>query len=242
MSIKDLMTKKGWQGAGDLLVGSTTQDVTFQADFREKVGYYTVQFNLSIPSGVDPDQLILPRAELTWSVEGGSFVRRLVNLGLGNAISGTGQAVRVRMFDYSILSPGPTPISYFVSAQVTPGTRPNGVHPPILTSRTLGTDLDARGQQASFGILAGGTATVAIPQNAGINALIVNARTFNPADPPLTQQSIHFTVQAGTSNLDGWNYDGCNIWYPVAPAATELFIENASAANVLITPTWGIEG
>lgn len=241
MSLSDLLTKKGWQGSGNLLVGSTTQDVTFQADFREKVGYYTVQFNLAVPAGTDPNQVIIPRAELTWSVEGGSFVRRLVNLGLGNAISGTGQAVRVRMFDYSTLSV-PGPIEYFVSAQVTPGTRPNGMRAPIFTSRTNGADLDARGLPSSFGMLAASTATVAIPQNAGINSMLVNARTFDPTDPPLTQQSLHFTIQTGSVNLDGWNYDACGLWFPVAPSATALFVENASAANVLITPTWGVEG
>ncbi len=237
---RDMMSKKGWQGSGNLLVGSTTQDVCFQADFKEKVGYYTVQFNLSIPVNVDPLLLILPRAELTWSVEGGSFIRRLVNLGLGNAISGTGQAVRVRMFDYS--NAGATPTEYFVSAQVTPGTRPNGSHQPILTSRTIGTNGDARGQQASFGILAAGNATVQIPQNAGINSVLVNVRTFNPGDPALTQNNIQITHIAGASNLDGYNYDACGLWMPVAPAATALFIENGSASSVLVTPTWGIEG
>lgn len=242
MSIESLLAKKGWQGSGNLLLGSTTQDVTFQADFKEKVGYYTVQFNVALPPNVASNQIVLPRAELMWTVEGGGFVRRLVNLGLGNAISGTGQAVRVRMFDYSVVNlPNPA-FEYFVSAQVTPGTRPTGVHPPIFTTRTIAPDPDVRGFGPAFGMAPASSTIVQIPQNAGVNAVLINARTFSPADAPLTQQSLHFTLQSAGISLDAWSYDGCSIWFPVTPAATELFVENASAVNVLVTPTWGIEG
>ena len=232
--------KRGWQGAGQLSVGNTTKDVTFQADFNQQVGYYTVQFNVALPANLV--QLVFPRAELIWSVEGGGLIRRVINLGLGNSISGTGQAVRVRMFDYSIGPPGNPALDYEVSAQVTPGTRPTGARPPILTTRTTGPDPDVRGIAPFYQVLNTATQLIAVPQNSGVNAFLANIAAVAAGASVIPQNGVVGFILNNGFPIDIFNYDGSDRWLPMPPGATHILLDNQSGITIGLGVTWGIEG
>lgn len=236
--------KDAWQGNGNIHVGSTTEAASFQANFTE-AGYYTVQFDLFIPPTADVQQIIQPRADIEWAVEG-TFVKRTMTLARGNAISGAGQGVKVKMYDYSTLRVPGTPIEYFVSAQVTKGTRPNGAgsRPPVL-------EADFANQRGGTSILALANTAIAgifVPVNAGINAFKCTVVPQNTAD----------VTAFGTSSFNGYectlsppsvatvvgafNYSQFGTWQPLSPSARLLQIRNNSGVDVFLQTLWGIEG
>jgi hypothetical protein len=93
-------TKTGWGQSGNLITGNKTQRVSMQADFNVGVGAFdfTAQFSLTPPGGGLGDAVVNAEALIHWRVEGQEVTRR-VTIGAGTAVTGTGQAVRVEMFD-----------------------------------------------------------------------------------------------------------------------------------------------
>ncbi len=235
--------KKGWQGSGGLVIGGDNV-VHFQADF-DAPGYYTVQFDVQFPADKDIAQLVLARAEVIWNVEG-NFVRRLISIGQGASISGSGQGVAVNIFDWSqALIP---PFDYFVSGQVSKGTRPTGARPPILQNGPLtavNADPDRRGASPNVAVASNDTITYVIPPNAGVTAVLVNARSaviIGGAGLLGNDVSIQQISGIGGTNLDNYNYDNCGEWIPLSAAATAVAVKNTSSAGERITLYWGVEG
>lgn len=125
---------KGWQAGGRLRTRNPDIGFGFQADFSAP-SIYTVEFKIGDLELVDASPGVdtkasFPVAEVVWSVEG-SDVRRLIALSNGMSISGTGQGVKVSVWDdYNPLALANDIYEYEVTAQVSPGlravTRPPG--------------------------------------------------------------------------------------------------------------------
>lgn len=237
---REIPYKDAWQCNGSLHVGVETEGVSFQANFKES-GYYTVQFDCNIPGPLPGNQVVFPRAEILWSVEG-TFVRREVTLARGNVISGAGQGVKVKMFDYSTLL-GATPIEYFVSAQVVKGTRPNGSSskPPILIAGP-GANTDPRGTGAMQTLAGGTTGFWSPPSNSGANSFYVLC-TPSPVivTTPLTSNDFSIFQEAGPFLLPA-NYDQFGSWIPLHPSAEVIRVRNQTADSYAVAVFWGIEG
>lgn len=234
--------KKAWQGNGTLRVGSTTEAAQFQADFNEP-GYYTIQFDLQLPL-LPANQLVLPRAEITWAVEG-TFVRRLISLSRGNVISGAGQGVTVKMFDYSLLV-APPDIEYFVSAQVVKGTRPNqaGSRPPILLAG-IGAGVDPRGANNNLQIATTAIATWFVPPDAGITGCYVLAGpSLAAATAAIPSNGFTITQQVLSAGLvlSRTNYDQLGVWIPLNPSCQALSVQNNTPDTYDVSVIWGVEG
>ncbi len=256
------IAKNCWQGNGQLTIGNTAQNVGFQADFPRS-GYYTIQFDVQLPprsrvNTTEPGeiaarQLVFPRAEIFWSVEGNQ-VRRLINLAKGVAISGAGQAVRVRMFDYSILNINTREPNYTVSAQVVRGTRPTGAgsKPPILEvagtlSPGAGAIVDDRGIASTLIIPGNNTGSWYVPNDAGVASFYLGIESsVGGVVPPYTNNDINVSqipaFIAGTPNLGSSNYDSFNSWIPLSPSADLVQVTNTTANAVIVTLHWGVEG
>lgn len=236
--------KDCWQGNGKIHVGSTTEAISFQANFKE-AGYYTVQFDLAIPADADTQQIIMPRAELQWSVEG-TQVRREITLARGNVISGAGQGVKVKMFDFSTLRVPATPIEYFVSAQVTKGTRPNGAgsRPPILEAGPT----NARGGISTAIVANTALAGWFVPVNAGINAFKVTAAPTTTSDittfgnGAFNGYECTLSPPAAATVVGAFNYNQFGTWQPLSPAARLIQIQNNSGVECYVQLLWGVEG
>lgn len=234
-----------------LLVGKDS-GFTLQCDFQKRPDYYTVQFNIQQPSladlEVDEFLSLATLAELTWSVEGNS-VRRLISVQNGGIISGCGQAVRVRVFDWSRFSKlgivqETSKFPYKVSCQVTKGTRPSAAIPPMLTQNSLiepGGEV-FRGSSESESLLAGlGNAkTWQVPQNVGLKSLYVDAdapQAFDRTDFQIIQLITPGVPNAWTANLDQ-----VGKFIPALPGVTQVRMVNTGASGISVNLNYGIEG
>ena len=217
-----LADKTGWSTTGNLIAGSGDTGISLQANFKA-TGNYTVQFGITQPilealSG----RVIKALAEITWSVEGND-VRRLVNCVNGMTVSGTGQAVKVRVYDASDANP----VEYQVSIQVVKGTRSSVQHPPFLY-----------GDRET--LLAGAQTQIPIPQNAGVTSVYVPIGKIGTAGAINNNeiQVIHENLVSVLSQYDPTVFQ----WVPIAGGATSITIVNNSTADLRITPVWGIDG
>ncbi len=215
--------KQGWSASGTLIQKNALKNVTLQADFPAAENY-TAQFKLS-------GNLLSKRVEakVTWSVEGNS-VSRIISVADGVSIQGTGQGVRIIAYDASLNTPGPGDVTdYQVSIQVVPGTRGSTSNPPILDR-----------YQGGF-IAPAGTATFAVPDDAGIISVAVPVGEF--AGGAIPDQAIQVRQEDGTGSL--WTqYDPRQyFWMPVLPGVTSIVINNRSVTETIYAkPIFGIDG
>lgn len=220
--------KTGWQQSGTLTTGDVNKKVTMQADFAEP-GYYTIQFGVIPPvDAVTPANSGVFRAvaEIQWSVEGSTVTRR-VTIGNGSSISGTGQAAKVTIFDNSAAF-GFNGNDYIVWCQCAKGSRPSENQPPVLAGDLVQVN-------------GGASSSIAIPQNAGVISVEVMATPVAVTGFPVSNLVCSLRNPVGT--ILKTFIPGQVGFVAVPPGATELLIENLSAAdNYRLTPTWGIDG
>lgn len=240
----------GWSSSGSLIIGDAGGGISMQVQMDE-AGYFTLQYDIDLPQpgvgGIDPAQLILPRAEVIWTTAGNK-VRRLINVGKGSAISGAGNNVVSRLTDYSVLT-GVTPANtpYAVSQQCALGVRPtNPDKPPILNTFTniANTDGDVRGSAGHYVVVAGGSRDIIIPRDAGVVSFYSDFRVGLGGGSIVSEEginSITFT-SAGATILDSFNKTGFNAWHPLHPAAGVIRFLNFEAFNIEVNVIWGIEG
>lgn len=234
---------KGWSAAGKLIVGANVGigdvsegqeavvlDVNFPHPNTYTLQFFTDALQQENPSGV----AIRTLAEVIWSVAGNS-VRRLISLNYGVALTGSGEGVHVRMFDFS--SDALIKSMYTVKCLLSPGPRGSFSQPPFLE---IDNDL-LRGAPVFTIIAPAGFSDFVIPPDAGVNSvyLTVSAALFTL----IPQQSV-LAVQRGPTGQTqkAGNYDIFNQWWPVSPGATVIRIFNQTAVNLTVTPSWGIEG
>lgn len=222
--------KRGWQQSGTLITGDATKFVTLQANFEDEPGDYTVEFG--VPSPPDAAGSTLGyyncKADIFWSVEG-QTVKRTVTVGNGVSVSGTGQGVKVRMYDASGTIFGPGGDSYVVSAQVAKGTRPNVGKPPTIWNPI-------------FTVLAGGVGVLAVPQDAGVISVNVQVGALSAAGiPPISNVLIKSLSGVILTQFDP-NAVGA-AFVPVPPGAAQVEFDNFSAAdNYRVQVNFGIDG
>lgn len=239
--------KQGWQAFHKLTGGDAEYRPTVQANFPRS-GYYTVQFAVTYPfvsSEFPPNFITL--AEVVWSVEG-NFIRRLISLYNGAVISGSGQAVKVTLLDYSSVPVG-GPFQYGVSVQITPDSRPAEVAPPSYQANTDASIPEAsrRGQPATTAIATLTSATFEVPQNAGANGFMIQCSGRQIPGVPFVEQQLQDGVGITVSNslgttvliLDGRSLDK---WIPMPPDGATIQVSNASLLDIVVTPIYSIEG
>lgn len=253
--VKQLTGKTGWQANGQLITGGANV-VHFQADFDDP-DYYTIQLDATIQTPfADPVNTppIITRALITWCVEG-NFIQRLINVGQGVVISGTGQGFSCKVFDWS-QGPPFNPVPYTVSAQVTRGTRPSAQKPPTLTSldgrspvanNGAPTQLDVRGQPSTVNLdAAGGLAPINlwnVPQNAGVNQFRVSAASeFASTVIQGSDLIISQGTNGGLGNSGVADASALNDWIPLDPSSGSVSVQNQSAKAMTVNLIWGVEG
>ncbi len=246
-----LVNLEGWSASGTILIPAGTVTtaigaVLLQANFK-KAGDYTCQFNLSTILQVGTKQVIArAQAELIWSVEGNS-VRRKIEVFDGTAISGTGQAVRIKITDHSLQPAGVAhaDLNYLVSVQVAPGTRPTETAPILLADTGIFT---ATGNpfnvDRAFAIITATPIAINIPEDAGVNSWRLDvANTLTTAIPPVGSELI--VTEGDQSNvfeLGRYNYDDLNQWIPLTPGTQRIRISSTYATSLSGTLKFGIQG
>lgn len=213
--------KSGWSASGKLTQLNRLTKVSMQANFVDAPQNYTVQFKLA-------GDLRLKRteAEIVWSVEGND-VRRLVSVADGVSVQGSGQGVKVTIYDVSNDAvPVGVSADYVASVQLVSGTRGSTGNPPVLS-----------GDRAS--ILAGGSQTFQIPTNAGITSVGVSVGT---GGNPIAEFDIAVTHQdSGATSLS--TYDPRQFyWVPLTPGTTQIQITNFGASTIEVKINYGIDG
>lgn len=234
------------------LLAGKESGFTLQADFQDYPAYYTVQFNIQQPDlstlAVDEFISLSTLAEITWSVEGNS-VRRLISVQNGAVISGCGQAVRVRVFDWSRFSKlgivqSTEKFPYKASCQVTRGVRPTTLVPPMLTMNSLvepGGEV-FKGSSESEVLLPGLPAAKVwnVPQNVGLNSIFVDADvpdTFDRSELQIVQ-----LIELGVPNTWVANLDQVGKFIPALPAVKQIRMTNTSLISISVNLNYGIEG
>jgi hypothetical protein len=214
----------GWSQGGRLIVGNPNVAVSMQAQFPV-LDNYTVLFNLNAITVPPGTSRACARAQVSWRVAGNE-ARRLISVSDGTSITGTAEAVHVRLFDNTLGAPGPQ--EYAGSILIAKGTRGSNKQPPYLALNHAT-------------VIPGGNAVIAIPDDIGANSLFVSCgpSTLGTLVP---DGSILVTVVGnfGITSYDPRNYD----WVPLDPGAKTIVLTVAAAAgtNVEFAPYLGIDG
>lgn len=230
--LKNAGKSGGWQAFGQLVVGSgsTGANVHGQADFPV-AGYYTVEFGVQTPTNGQYDCV----AEVVWSVEGND-VRRLISVGSGTTISGTGAGVKVKLYDKS----GSSFAAFFGQAYqasflISPGTRPSEQKPPTLTAETS-TGL------ARFVVTPGTTTIIDIPTDAGVTSVNVTVVASPLTAITETDAVVHIASSVPVKSFFPSDPDA---WIAVPPNAKSIQLVNnfpALGPDLHFYVTYGIEG
>ncbi len=227
-----IINKDGWSASGKLIGGNTSKSVSMQANFaRDRggpgSGLYTVQFFVGHEFTLAVTERRSTEAEITWSVEG-NYVRRLVSVVNGMSVTGTGQAVKVVISDSST---SPTAQEYSVSCQVAPGARASIQQPPYLFRETL-VEL----------VNVGNTATIAVPDNAGIISVYVAAAVTGGAAGAVPGDLL-VAQKRGASTVVTFDPVAPGGWVPLAPGVSALQFLNLNApAQAEFSTFFGIDG
>lgn len=241
--------KDGWSASGELRLGSSSKEVSMQADF-DTPGTYTLQFDIKYPLSPSVgffDWDMAAEADIFWSVEGNS-IRRRVTITPGASISGTGQGVKVRLLDASQDNLGGISESanYPVSVQLAPGIR-GGEAYPILQ----------RAGDSVFTTVAGPVTKLGntVPRDAGVKAIRVFATVETVGGlilpcPGLFALQLRVNETNGgppfvyTSVIDPQDRDF--IVLPKSASAYEVNVNAAlipaGAVNASVAVLWGIDG
>lgn len=238
----DKLDKQAWSASGNLETLNPNKAVTLQANFKTP-GYYTLQFSVEMPTITNNTQLLMLKAEITWSVEGNK-TKRLIHVINGGTISGTGQGVHCKVFDDSSGTISP-PVEYPISILLTKGRRPSYLQPPTLViPDIIGTrDLLFRVPVlTTFGIFP-------LPIDSGAISTYITARRESsggvPNNDTLLDSDLQVQQNNGANILKLYGFNGCNDWVPMAPGVNRITLVNSLPAgqqDILFTVTLGIEG
>lgn len=231
---------RGWSASETINNWDTEATVHLQANFESTAEPYTIQFGVTTP---DPSDNINPIADIVWTVEGNE-VRRTVSVINGLSVTGTGQAVRVEVYEEHAAFPGEVDsVNYNVSILVTPGCRASTQQPPtlhpVLTDpatgdRRIGTVWLATGTQYTF----------PAPHNAGIISLytLVQRTALLPGIAPviITDAQAQVTLTGANSRASYSPLRG--EWVPVVPGLTDVTLTNVSGVDLEFHVAFGVDG
>lgn len=236
------LPKTGWSAADKMFTGNADRTVNLQATFSEP-GPYTVQFGM----GIIPGQNVLvanvafkARATIIWTVEGNE-ISRIVDIGNGVSVSGTGQAVRVVVRDFTDTLPADVGFEYVVSVQVAKGTRPDTGQPPTLSAfdRIDPVNLVIKQSLPPLSI----SAPIPIPDGAGIISVMVTIASSGASEGmSIPEQAV--VVRQSTGGIVLKSYDPrSGLFIPITPGVQELTVSNLSATlDMVFNVTFGIDG
>lgn len=232
--------KKAWSASGQLVTGTDDNLVHLQCNFEGAPEYYTLQFSINYPPSFDFGLADYAEAiaEVIWAVEGNQ-IRRLISITNGTVISGCGQGVSVRIYDWS--NPSGAQQAYDVSVQVTKGARPSQNLPPVFDLNTeVGALNEGRGQANRLQVAPGTSEFLQPPVNAGINSFFFTwyGEPEFFADPTLVQ----FDYMLGPQIFKTFNLTAQGLWMPYPAAVRRVRVDNDGATAIIINPTFGVEG
>lgn len=228
---------KGWQQAGDLVVGGSNT-VSMQFDFGEPDSY-TIGFLPPFAFGNDP--CVRAEALVMWNVDGAYKPVRVSVVG-GQSVTGVAQGVKILITDATPITQDycPQGTKYQVSAQVARGTRGTSVIAPyyIPLNQAHVNDLAAHS-----------TSTVVVPYDAGVQSFYFTV-TQNASGGTAPQvgdvlvsqqaQSPHGNGVPGTlGTFDPARFQG---WVPMLPGCNQIVTQNASGNHYSYTLIFGIDG
>jgi hypothetical protein len=225
-----------------MVTGQETPSPGPQANFKDPADSnrylaqpYTVRFGVSSPNiGTEEGQYAnFDAVAIIISMVEGVQIQRIVTIAQGVAISGTAQAVDVKIQDITSDS-DIFGLPYTVFVQVVPGIRSGYAQPPTLeafTSTINGADNVASG---TITLNAGVAAVYPVPFNAGV----ISVEVVSPNGAPV--------VTHGTPNGNYKQYtasDGTVFGFePLAPNSAFVTVTNTGGDAIDVTLTWGIEG
>ena len=221
----------GWSQSGKLRPGIVGPGVGLQAVFGE-MGNYTVQLGLDDTYEHQALEFTRARAEVLWSVKGNT-IRRLVDCVSGTSVTGTAEAVAVKITDVSSFV-GAAAAEYLVSIEVAKGTRPSVERPPTLTAATFS------GQSV---MVAGvGTTDVEVPQNAGVISVMVTVAPDTIGTAVGAYDVLVNQVNQAGNTLRTYDPRQTD-WVPLAPGCTTIvFTQGAAAPATRWSAIFGIDG
>lgn len=200
--------------------------------------YYTVQFELTLVDA--PGRTVnglKALAEVTWTVKGNP-VRRLISVYSGTVISGGGEYVNVNLVDDS--EPGALQgATYNATINLALGARPSTGMPPTLFSRAV--SVLSGSTYPPYTLPAGGAIAIAVPQNAGVNQVLIDAVQSAGSVAELPNDII-ISHNAGAVLMQRYNLSSGSRFIPLAPGSTTVSLNSRSAVDYQITPIWGVEG
>jgi len=238
---------KGWSASGKLLVGvpnpaaidveteNSLEAVNLAVNFT-RPNTYTLQFSTNALQKPNPTQTVRTLAEIIWSVSGNS-VRRLISVLNGTSISGSGEGVTAKVFDWSGSS-AVARTSYNVGVLLSPGIRGSTSQPPTLE---MARDF-VRGNGVLVNINAGTDVDFLIPVNAGVNSVFFSVTTGGFV--PILPENVKFVQEAPfgqgqkAGDLSGVGFK----WWPISAGASKINVDNNTAQSIQVAATWGVEG
>lgn len=217
--------KKSWSNSGSLTPGQSTGSISMQAEFESDPGNYTLQFNIEGPENTGAHRRTV--ADIVWSVEGNS-VTRTIDVVEGTTISGTAQAISVKIRDESVFVGGG---AYVVSCQVTKGTRPSVQQPPYLS---LDEFRVGPGAAQDFRL---------VPQNAGVISVLVTVSPFGVGNPIPDDQDVQVCLESSGGTLMRYSPLVQNSWVPLPSGTTFVTVKQAAGTPDLCWKIiFGIDG
>ncbi len=203
-------------------------------DERQRpAGLYSVQFNIDTSRIADPQyRKVNPVATVRWSVEGNTVQRKLSVVN-GTTITGVCDAIEVIVTDETDDIVGPVPPGtvwdYDVTITMVPYPRPSSAAPPILRGNVIPISL-AGGAPA---------ATVPVPDDAGVNAVMLLTSSTGGGIPSASQQ--HGTLPDIVAT---WTPEGAGRFVPLLPQAGRISLSNLGppASSVDFTVLFGVDG
>lgn len=188
----------------------------------EKPTAFTVQFGVDVLGYV-------PQATVVW-YRGGNQIARTVDVTPGCSISGFGEEVSVTVADQTNAAniPGGVPLTYNVTAMISPGARATTAVPPIFTSLYGGS------------INAGATITaIGIPN--GANGVMV----FGVSGTGAAQLRVNLLGPGGSPNtLGSYEVDALSTGFiPLSAGVAQLTVKNeGSGTATAVSVIFSIDG
>lgn len=233
--------RTGWQQSGQLTVGGAGTPVSMQFDFGEG-DTYTCGFIQPVVLGNDPT--VRCEALVMWNVEG-TFKPVRVSVVGGMSVTAAARGVKIILTDATPTNRdyAPAGAKYDVSVQVARGTRGSSTVGPYYVPQSLA---------APIVVAAGGTQTVSIPYDAGVQSfrMTVTPQLPGGTSPAIgdlvVQQTAASPNNIGPAASPVGTFDPireAGSWIPIQPGCNEIVITNNNAThNFQFTIVFGVDG
>lgn len=224
---------------------SKTQQSTQQLQTQlPEPGNYTVEFSITNIQPVAPAVTvgnITPVATISWAL-GGVHYERKISVFNGASITGVAEAVTIRVFDETDLSDTSNQTSYDVSMSVAKGVRGSVIQPPTYQQYLS----PIAGGSPLFGsviIPGGANYTIPVPQNIGINSVMITYATIILPTAGVLENLVSQDSASGTT-LKLYNPKDYG-FVPINPQIIALTLFNNDTnvgVSYIFNITWGIDG